>query len=215
VGSKLGNALFGIEALDQHELIRRHSPHILPLVLGIEFDIHRLAIVLWVFQGRRREVVLRVYGAVVTEREWPVVRGVLDWTPQVDDLEATLQKRRCIRRREMAMDSRNRRSLGLVNVDTRHGLPLVWGVLRLSWAATANGVVEKDDAACTSELLDELDTLWVVFVPDLLVAGKRLMLSWSLGELESRRVECILVLLPSDALYVNLVVDNIEVLARL
>ena len=122
--------------LDQHELVRLHPALVLPLVVGVILNDEGLTVAVGVLQRGRHEVGRAVYGAVVAEREWPIVRCVLDRAPQVDDLESLGKELGGILSRQMAVDAGNRRFFRLVNVHPRDGLALVGSVLDLARTAT-------------------------------------------------------------------------------
>ncbi len=66
-------------------------------------------------------------------------------------------------------------------------------------------MIEKNDSACARELLQELDTLRVVFLLDYGIRTERRVLGRGLEELEARRVERNRVLIPAQIFDFHLV----------
>ena len=92
-----------------------------------------------VLEGNWDKIFMRIDGRIITERERKVVRGVVDWAPQVDDLEALRKKAVDILSGQVTMDARSCRGWRLVNVHALHRLALVRGVLSLHGVVASNG----------------------------------------------------------------------------
>ena len=83
---------------DQNELLRGNSAIILPLLIFVVTYPHRLSLVtrigtgLGIDQGKRKRVRFRIDTAVVAQPKGPVKGWMRDGAPEVDDLEAALEK---------------------------------------------------------------------------------------------------------------------------
>ena len=105
----------------------------------VEPYVVRLALPVLIHQIGWDEVRARVDAAVVAQRERPVVRRTSDGTPQVNDLEAALEERGRVLGGEMAVDSRDGRRGGLVDVHLWHRLALLGRTVGFIGATTADG----------------------------------------------------------------------------
>ena len=68
-------------------------------------------------------------------------------------------------------------------------------------------MVENNGAACTSYLLQEFDTFFVIFILYLLLVLKRLVLGWGVKPLETSAVQGVLVFFAPHVLDVDLMLD--------
>ena len=107
-------------------------------MIGVEAYAKCFSIPVGVSQSDRNKIVLLVDTSEVTKSERPFESRVGDWPPEIDDLEATLEKFRGLCRRKVTMNSGNGRRGGLINMNPRHRLTLVWGVINYSRSVTAN-----------------------------------------------------------------------------
>lgn len=99
----------------------------------------RLALAVRAQTRHWENVLLVVNASVVAERERPVQRGVLNRTPEIDNLEAIGEELRDVGRRKMAVYACDRRPGRLVNVGLRDGLALARRVLLVAWRAVPEG----------------------------------------------------------------------------
>jgi hypothetical protein len=79
-------------------------------------------------EGCLDKITFWFHGRKVNEGKWIVSDRVLDWSPDVDETDSTLQKLFGIRA-QISTDTTNRRGSGLVDVDST-----LYIELRLSWA---------------------------------------------------------------------------------
>lgn len=128
---------------DEYNLVRLHSSQILPLVFGVVQHTERLALAIRIHQAHGHQIVLAIYMAVVAERERPVICGVSDRAPEVDDLETTLEECGSVGRRKMTVNASDCRLAGLIYVDSGNRLALVGAVFDFSGAAATNGYSER------------------------------------------------------------------------
>jgi hypothetical protein len=76
--------------LDQHALLRRHPMHVFPPVVLVPLHAVRLPIAIRVFERVRHEVAAAVDAVKVAERKRPIECDVVNWPPEIDDLEPPL-----------------------------------------------------------------------------------------------------------------------------
>ena len=108
-------------------------------MVWVEPHAKRFPISIRVLERGWDQVLLEVYGPEVAQREWPVVRGVVDGPPQVDDLEAMLQELWGVACGKVAVDASRCRLSGLVDMHRGNWLALLWAIVWNSRAAAANG----------------------------------------------------------------------------
>lgn len=137
--------------LDEHEFIRLHASEVLPLMIRVVLHRIRLTLPIRVDQVGGDQVCFRVNRTIVAQRERPVIRRMRDGPPEVDDLEAALEERRRVGRREVPMDTRNRGGSRLVDVHQRYWLSLLRGIVEFSGAATANGCESVRKTGATTQ----------------------------------------------------------------
>ena len=118
--------------LDEDKLVRLYAAQVPPLVGGVEFHAERLTIAIRVLERGGYEVVLAVDAAIVAQRQRPVLSGMGDWPPEVNDLESSGEKLGDVRLRKMAVDTSPRGFGGLINVDLGHWLSFLWGIIDLA-----------------------------------------------------------------------------------
>ena len=178
--------------LDQHTLLRRHPAYVFPLVVLIPLYAVRLSVPIRIFERGWDEVAVAVDAVEVAERERPVKCSVMDWPPEIDDLETSPQQSLYVLGRKVASHAPDGRLGSLVDMHERNGLSILGRVDDDFGAPAANGcadatiyryrgscafskltVIEEDDAAGAGELLEQFDTLGVVLALYLFVVLKR------------------------------------------
>ena len=107
-------------------------------MIGIVVNAKRFAIPVRVSQGDWYQVLLNVDTPVVTQCKRMIVGRVVDWAPEVDNLEAVLQQLWNVLSGKMAVNASDGRLGSLVDVHRRDRLTLVRAIVDLSWAATAD-----------------------------------------------------------------------------
>lgn len=74
----------------QQALFWRQPAEVFPLVVLVPLHAIRLPIAIREFERVGDEVAVAVDAVVVADRERPVERGVVNWPPEIDNLEAPL-----------------------------------------------------------------------------------------------------------------------------
>lgn len=123
---------------DQSKFIWLHAPQVFPLVVRVELDTESLSLPVGVDKVGRSEVLLEIDTPEVTEGERPIPSSMVNWTPEVDDLEAMLQQLWNVLGWEMAMDTGYRGLGGLVDMYIGNRLTLVRAIINLAWTTTAD-----------------------------------------------------------------------------
>lgn len=85
-------------------------------------DTKRLAVSVGIPEGHWHQVLLEVDGSVVTQRERVVERRVIDWAPEVDDLETVLEELGRVGGREVSVHARDGCTGRLIDVRACDGL---------------------------------------------------------------------------------------------
>jgi hypothetical protein len=73
----------------------------------------------------RNQILVGIDAPVVDHRKRGVPRRILNWSPEVDDLETALEGRRSLIRWEMTVDTRNGPGIRLVGMRIGSGLALL------------------------------------------------------------------------------------------
>jgi len=150
-----------LPSLDQHDLFRRHPTYVFPLVvLALLHAIH-LPVTIQVSERVRDEVPAGVNTFEVAERKWPVKRDMVDWLPEIDDLQVPLQSLHVLSRK-VASHTHDSQCGHLVDMHTQHVVSILRHVNGVSGAPAADGMIEKDDVTGTGELPEQFDALRVV-----------------------------------------------------
>ncbi len=89
----------------------------------------RFAFSIRIYERNRERISCLVYTPVVAQSERPIVCGMVDGSPEVDDLEAVLEQLLDVGRGEVSVYAIDGGLEGLVNVDVGNGLPLIWTVI--------------------------------------------------------------------------------------
>ena len=74
----------------QQALFWRQPAEVFPLVVLVPLHAIRLPIAIREFERVRNKVAVAIDTVVVADRERPVERGVVNWPPEIDNLEAPL-----------------------------------------------------------------------------------------------------------------------------
>lgn len=181
----LMNLTLGVEALDQHNLVRGHILGVVELVFGIRCNgiclaldgvalcglqgplvrqdfLSTIIVVIVVAVGVQKidlDHVLWLGTSVVDHSEGKVGSGVADGSPDIDDLVAALEKLLCLGRVGVSSDTGFRRAGRLIDMDLLD---------RLSGAGLftpADGVIKNNDFLdCRDPLLQKRINLGVVTI---------------------------------------------------
>lgn len=169
VGCQCSDGFIRVEALDECHLLRRLGFRVEELLRGAEENIVRLAVWEWVridqFCGRE---VLVLDGIECAERERVVFGGVLDGSPDVDEL-VPLPEQRFSSVPQVPTHPLFCRPRRLIDVHARDRLAARRVVVRYARIATPNGVVKDKDFAGASDVLDGRSYFVVVLRLDALL----------------------------------------------
>jgi hypothetical protein len=133
----------------------------------VEFNRVHLAFAVGVNQARRHQILRAIDGAVVTEREGTLERGISNRAPKVDDLdvmserhtlkrsgiadlEAALHQQRRILGGQMAVDASFGRRSGLIDMNLAHRLPLIGRAVELAGPVAAEGCKRRVSQAAAT-----------------------------------------------------------------
>jgi hypothetical protein len=125
--------------LDQDIFLWPHPAHVVPPMILAVTHAERLTLTIRVDETRRDKVLLRVHCREVAKRERPVERGVLNWAPEIDNLEAPLEELGGVGRRQVPVHACNCGSSGLVNMNPVYRLSLGRSVIELSGTVASKG----------------------------------------------------------------------------
>ena len=111
---------------NQDEVIRRHPSEILPPLVGIRMYAKRLSLeAIWIKQGNRHNILLRVHTSIITQRKRRIKRYMIDRPPEVNELVAMLEKLRYFLRGKMFVHTSEGGSRRLVDVCANDRLALI------------------------------------------------------------------------------------------
>ena len=91
-----------------------------------------------IYERNRERISCLIYTPVVAQSERPIVCGVVDGSPEVDDLEAVLEQLWSVGRGEVFVREINGVLGSLVAVDEESGLARIFNVIQLFWAVAAD-----------------------------------------------------------------------------
>ena len=102
--------------LDEDGLVRGQAAHVLPLVLGAIEHRERLAISVRVAQDRRGDVGDWIDALPIRDSERMIEGRMVDGPPQIDDLEALVNKLLRLLWRKVSVNSSDRGFIALIDV---------------------------------------------------------------------------------------------------